>query len=85
MSIDDVNLLPSADYASGKYRLIDEKESEKYVVLENGSLLIKIVDREDDQYFLCHVDNGIGPGISQAVLVSVNGKYVPAEHAHIII
>lgn len=44
-----------------------------YHVYENGSL--QIAAASSDQIFLCSASNGIGPGISKVVRLSVNGMH----------
>ncbi len=44
------------------------------IQLSNGSLLIQQAKAEDHGYFLCHVDNGIGGGLSKVIFLTVHGK-----------
>ena len=42
--------------------------------MSNGSLLVQRARLQDEGYYLCQVDNGFGPGLSEPVLLTVNGK-----------
>lgn len=42
--------------------------------MSNGSLLVRSARLEDHGYYLCQVDNGFGPGLSEPVLLTVHGK-----------
>lgn len=43
-------------------------------VFQNGSLAVNNVQRNDAASFLCQVSNGIGPGLSKVVTLTVNGE-----------
>ncbi|UYV61717.1 hypothetical protein LAZ67_1006135 [Cordylochernes scorpioides] len=40
--------------------------------LENGSLMIREVDRSDQGLYLCQAANGVGPGLSKVIKLSVH-------------
>jgi len=42
--------------------------------LENGSLIISRAAQEHEGYYLCQAGNGIGPGLSKVILLTVHGK-----------
>lgn len=69
-----MKMLCVTDYSTGEYREIGDTDISHYAILSNGSLLVKSARLEDDGYYLCQIDNGIGPGISETVLLDVNGK-----------
>ncbi|GFY30753.1 transposable element Tcb1 transposase [Trichonephila clavipes] len=61
-------------YASARdYRPIST--SYHHQIFENGSLTIQDVTDEDAGYYLCQAVNGIGPGLSSVVTLSVNEAY----------
>ena len=41
--------------------------------LENGSLTIKAVNEDDEGVYACRASNGVGPGISQLITLTVRG------------
>ena len=43
-------------------------------VFENGSLIIYNTQRTDAGYYLCQANNGVGPGISKVIKLTVHGK-----------
>lgn len=43
-------------------------------VFENGSLIIYNTQRTDAGYYLCQANNGIGPGISRVIKLTVHGE-----------
>lgn len=45
-------------------------------VFENGSLIIYNTQRTDAGYYLCQANNGIGPGISRVIKLTVHGEYL---------
>ena len=47
--------------------------------LENGSLYIREVGRDDAGHYMVQAINGVGPGISLVVRLTVNGPYVPFD------
>ena len=56
-----------------QYQLI--RSGPHYQVFENGTLRISEVHATVDLgQFLCHANNGIGPGLSKIVMLHVNGK-----------
>ena len=40
----------------------------------NGSLFVERAQKEDEGYFLCHADNGVGGGLSKVIYLTVHGK-----------
>lgn len=62
------------DYAQGEYREIGDSDVSHYYIMSNGSLLVQRARLQDEGYYLCQVDNGFGPGLSEPVLLTVNGK-----------
>jgi hypothetical protein len=42
--------------------------------LQNGTLLIHDVKEEDEGYYVCEANNGIGASLSAVVFVTVNGE-----------
>ncbi|KPM03043.1 cell adhesion molecule-like protein 3 [Sarcoptes scabiei] len=45
-----------------------------YRSYENGSLVIHNAHKSDSGYFMCAASNGIGPGLSKVIKISVNGN-----------
>lgn len=43
-------------------------------VFENGSLIIYNTQRTDAGYYLCQANNGVGPGLSRVIKLTVHGK-----------
>lgn len=43
-------------------------------VFENGSLIIYNTQRTDAGYYLCQANNGVGPGISRVIKLTVHGE-----------
>ena len=43
--------------------------------LENGSLYVREVGREDAGHYMVQAINGVGPGISLVVRLTVNGRH----------
>ncbi|KAF8795950.1 Down syndrome cell adhesion molecule-like [Argiope bruennichi] len=58
------------DASARDYRPIST--SYHHQIFENGSLTIQDVTHEDAGYYLCQATNGIGPGLSSVVTLSVN-------------
>lgn len=44
-------------------------------VFENGSLIIYNTQRTDAGYYLCQASNGVGPGLSRVVKLTVHGEF----------
>lgn len=44
-------------------------------VLENGSLVIKDVEKQDAGLYLCEASNGVGASLAEVVKLSVNGEF----------
>lgn len=66
-----------------KFQKIDSKDGENFKViisnanihtLENGSLTIREVKKEDGGHYMVQAINGVGPGISRVVHLTVNGN-----------
>lgn len=47
-------------------------------LLKNGTLLIHVVKEEDEGYYMCEANNGIGASLSAVVFLTVNGKCSPS-------
>lgn len=62
--------------ANRQYHLI--RSGPDYQVYENGTLRISSSSASGE--FLCAAANGIGPGISKVVRVTVNGECDPCSH-----
>lgn len=43
-------------------------------VFENGSLNILDARDTDSGYYMCQASNGVGPGLSKVIRVTINGK-----------
>jgi hypothetical protein len=43
-------------------------------LLKNGTLLIHDVREDDEGYYMCEANNGIGASLSAVVFLTVNGK-----------
>jgi hypothetical protein len=43
--------------------------------LKNGTLLIEDVKEEDEGYYMCEANNGIGASLSAVVFLTVNGEF----------
>lgn len=43
-------------------------------VLENGSLVIRDVEKQDAGLYLCEASNGVGASLAEVVKLSVNGE-----------
>jgi hypothetical protein len=42
--------------------------------LKNGTLLIEGVKEEDEGYYMCEANNGVGASLSAVVFLTVNGE-----------
>ncbi|KAG8194566.1 hypothetical protein JTE90_013309 [Oedothorax gibbosus] len=60
----------ASDASARDYRPIST--SYHHQIFENGSLTIQDVTQEDAGYYLCQATNGIGPGLSSVVTLSVH-------------
>ncbi|GIY62054.1 cell adhesion molecule-like protein [Caerostris darwini] len=49
-------------------------------VLENGSLVIKDVEKQDAGSYLCEASNGVGESLAEVVKLSVNGEFQCLRH-----
>jgi hypothetical protein len=47
--------------------------------LQNGTLLIHDAKEEDEGYYMCEANNGIGASLSAVVFVTVNGECSPVN------
>lgn len=45
------------------------------IPFKNGSLIINSASEEDEGYYLCEANNGIGAGLSAVISLKVNGEY----------
>ena len=45
-------------------------------VFENGSLAIHNAQKSDAAFYLCQASNGIGPGLSKVLNLTVHGKQI---------
>lgn len=43
---------------------------------ENGTLIISRVTEDHEGHYLCQANNGVGPGISKMMRLTVNGKNI---------
>jgi len=41
---------------------------------ENGTLIISRVTEDHEAHYLCGANNGVGPGLSKLIRLTVNGK-----------
>lgn len=48
--------------------------NENVQILENGSLIIKEVSKDDKGYYMCQATNDVGSGLSTVVHLKVHGK-----------
>ncbi|XP_033606866.1 Down syndrome cell adhesion molecule-like protein Dscam2 isoform X4 [Cryptotermes secundus] len=55
----------------GEYRDLSY-HSQRIHSLENGSLIISRATQEHEGYYLCQAGNGIGPGLSKVILLTVH-------------
>jgi len=66
-----VNLILGAE--PGEYRDLSY-HSQRIHSLDNGSLIISKAAQELEGYYLCQAGNGIGPGLSKVILLTVHGE-----------
>lgn len=61
---------------SGEYRELNYAGSSSGIESHsNGSLIIPKVIRDHEGYFLCQASNGIGPGLSKLIKLTVHGNF----------
>lgn len=58
----------------GDYRELGYSGTEGAGVAGNGSLVISRVSRDHAGFYLCQASNGIGPGLSKLIRLTVHGK-----------
>lgn len=58
----------------GDYRELGYSGTEGVGVAGNGSLVISRVSRDHAGFYLCQASNGIGPGLSKLIRLTVHGK-----------
>jgi len=58
----------------GDYRELGYGGTEGVGVARNGSLVIPRVSRDHAGFYLCQASNGIGPGLSKLIRLTVHGK-----------
>lgn len=58
----------------GDYRELGYSGTEGAGVAGNGSLVIPRVSRDHAGSYLCQASNGIGPGLSKLIRLTVHGK-----------
>ncbi|XP_068082192.1 cell adhesion molecule Dscam2 [Anabrus simplex] len=64
----------------GNYRDIESGHG-GLTVYNNGSLYIQRLQEEHEGYYLCEAVNGIGPGLSKVIYLTVNAPaYFPIKH-----
>lgn len=59
--------------------------NENVQILENGSLIIKEVSKDDKGYYMCQATNDVGSGLSTVVHLKVHGRYLTYFHRFRII
>lgn len=69
-----VILLEYSGENPGDYRELGYGGTEGAGVAGNGSLVIPRVSREHSGSYLCKATNGIGPGLSKLIQLTVHGK-----------
>jgi len=71
----DVKMCPCAlGETPGDYRELGYGGTEGVGVARNGSLVIPRVSRDHAGFYLCQASNGIGPGLSKLIRLTVHGK-----------
>lgn len=56
----------------GDYK--DFKPNNPDIKVEDGTLMINNIQKNNEGYYLCEAVNGIGSGLSAVILISVQGK-----------
>lgn len=64
----------------GDYRELGFSGTEGAGVAGNGSLVISRVSRDHAGFYLCQASNGIGPGLSKLIRLTVHGKIFTQHH-----
>lgn len=57
----------------GDYK--DFKPNNPDIKVEDGTLMINNIQKNNEGYYLCEAVNGIGSGLSAVILISVQGRY----------
>lgn len=57
----------------GDYK--DFKPNNPDIKVEDGTLMINNIQKNNEGYYLCEAVNGIGSGLSAVILISVQGTY----------
>jgi hypothetical protein len=50
---------------------------------ENGSLIISRVTEDHEAHYICLANNGVGPGLSKLIRLTVNGKFSCFHHKNL--
>lgn len=59
---------------SNDYQPLLDGSDGRLTILPNGSLWTASAGPQDEGYYLCRANNGIGSGLSKVIYVSVHGK-----------
>jgi len=59
---------------SNDYQPLVDGSDGRLTILPNGSLWTASAGPQDEGYYLCRANNGIGSGLSKVIYVSVHGK-----------
>lgn len=59
---------------SNDYQPLVDGSDGRLMILPNGSLWTASAAPQDEGYYLCRANNGIGSGLSKVIYVSVHGK-----------
>lgn len=70
----DVCILVHLGETPGDYRELGYGGAEGAGAARNGSLVIPRVSRDHAGFYLCQASNGIGPGLSKLIRLTVHGK-----------
>lgn len=65
-------VVPAADKQAQDFKAVISNPHMR--VFQNGSLAVGNVHKKDAGSYLCQVSNGVGPGLSKVVLLTVNGQ-----------
>lgn len=69
------NVGQTSQINSQSFVSIRTSDNIKYQLLSNGSLLINLVQKTDQNLYFCSANNGIGPGVSKMVTLTVHCKF----------
>lgn len=58
----------------GDYK--DFKPNNPDIKVEDGTLTINNIQKNNEGYYLCEANNGIGSGLSAVILISVQGEFI---------